>query len=159
MKRSISVVFASAFALTLAGCAETMQSLENNPKAALGTLAGAAAGGWAGSSIGGGSGRDVAMIGGALLGGFLGNQIGKSLDSADRTAIDRTTQRSLDDNVSYSWQNQDSGRSGTVTPTSTYSQGGRECREFEQTIFIDGRRETAIGTACRQSDGAWRITA
>jgi surface antigen len=31
------------------------------------------------------------------------------------------------------------------------------CREFSQRVFIDGRRETAYGVACRQPDGGWRI--
>lgn len=34
---------------------------------------------------------------------------------------------------------------------------GRNCRQFEQVIFIDGRRQTATGTACRERDGSWRI--
>ena len=34
---------------------------------------------------------------------------------------------------------------------------GRDCREFEQVIYVDGRRQTATGTACRQYDGTWRI--
>ncbi len=34
---------------------------------------------------------------------------------------------------------------------------GRDCREFEQVIYVDGRRQTATGTACREGDGTWRI--
>lgn len=34
---------------------------------------------------------------------------------------------------------------------------GRDCREFEQAIYVDGRRQTATGTACREADGTWRI--
>lgn len=34
---------------------------------------------------------------------------------------------------------------------------GRDCREFEQVIYVDGRRQTAVGTACRERNGAWRI--
>ena len=31
------------------------------------------------------------------------------------------------------------------------------CREFQQTITVGGRTETAYGTACRQPDGDWKI--
>jgi hypothetical protein len=31
------------------------------------------------------------------------------------------------------------------------------CREFQQNIIIDGKRQKAHGTACRQPDGSWRI--
>ena len=34
--------------------------------------------------------------------------------------------------------------------------GGAQCREFEQTVTIDGKTETAYGTACRQPDGTWK---
>lgn len=31
------------------------------------------------------------------------------------------------------------------------------CREFQTTIVIDGKREPAHGTVCRQADGTWRV--
>ncbi len=31
------------------------------------------------------------------------------------------------------------------------------CREYTRQIVIDGEEQTAYGTACRQSDGTWRI--
>ena len=34
---------------------------------------------------------------------------------------------------------------------------GAYCRDFTQTITVDGEFEEAHGTACRQSDGTWRI--
>lgn len=37
------------------------------------------------------------------------------------------------------------------------SPGGADCREFEETIIIDGRPERAHGRACRESDGTWKI--
>jgi surface antigen len=57
------------------------------------------------------------------------------------------------------------GASGTVTapppgaPTvaPVGSTGRPECREFQQTITINGKTEKAYGTACRQADGTWRI--
>ena len=35
--------------------------------------------------------------------------------------------------------------------------GAQDCREFQTTITIDGREQPGYGTACRQSDGSWKI--
>ena len=73
----------------------------------------------------------------------------------------RTAQQSLEYNQTgqtAAWRNPDSGHSGTVTPTRTYrTADGQNCREFEQTIYVDGKQETAKGRACRRADGTWQI--
>jgi hypothetical protein len=38
---------------------------------------------------------------------------------------------------------------GTVSPAN--------CREFTQTVLIEGKPVQAVGHACRQQDGSWRI--
>ena len=127
----------------------------------IGGIAGAALGGFLGSNIGGGSGRTVATIGGALVGGLLGNQVATQLTCQDQQSVYSTTQSTLEEyptGKSASWNNPDSGNWGTVTPTRTYQNDARQnCRQFEQTIYIDGRPETGTGVACRQSDGTWQI--
>lgn len=132
-----------------------------NQKQTAGTLIGAIGGGLLGSQVGGGSGRLVATGVGTLLGAFLGSEVGKSLDRADRQAMSNTTQETLETNPSgqtSTWQNPDSGNSGTVTPTSTYRNSeGQYCREYQQTVEIGGKSEQAYGTACRQPDGTWQI--
>ena len=98
---------------------------------------------------------------GAVLGGIVGSEVGKSLDRADRAHMHRTTQQSLESQRTgepSTWSNPDNRHSGTVTPTRTYRRdSGENCREFQQTVTIDGRTERAYGTACRQSDGSWKI--
>jgi surface antigen len=54
-----------------------------------------------------------------------------------------------------SWRNPDSGRYGSIVPGPAYQQAGRNCRSFTHTIYIDGRPQTARGTACRNPDGSW----
>jgi hypothetical protein len=50
------------------------------------------------------------------------------------------------------------GASGVVTPIREGTDdAGNLCREFEQEIRIDGRRERALGTACLQQDGTWVV--
>jgi surface antigen len=124
----------------------------------IGGLGGAVVGGLLGSTIGGGSGKTLATIGGALAGGLVGNNLMSKLDCQDQGYLGNSTQRSLDSGQPVSWKNPDSGNYGEVTPTRTYnSNSGQYCREYQQTIYIDGKREKAYGTACRQPDGSWKV--
>jgi surface antigen len=130
------------------------------PKQQGGTVVGAIAGGLLGSTIGKGSGQVAAIGIGAILGGIIGSEVGKSLDRADRAYMQRTTQESLETGrtgSTSSRRNPDSGHGGTVTPQRTYETAQGPCREYQQTVTIDGRTERAYGTACRQADGSWKI--
>lgn len=42
-------------------------------------------------------------------------------------------------------------------PASWWPQYGAYCREFQQSVLIDGRYQPAYGVACQQPDGDWRI--
>ena len=148
----------AVLAISLGAC----QTAQNAPKQTVGTLLGAGVGALVGSQMGGGKGKLAAVVIGTLGGAYLGSELGKSLDSADRMAMERNAQDSLEyskTGTATAWSNPDSGNSGTFTPTRTYaSTGGENCREYESTIYVDGREETATGTACRQPDGSWKIT-
>ena len=126
----------------------------------MGTLAGAAIGGLIGSQFGSGTGNSVAIGAGVVAGGFLGNKIGKELTCRDQEYHYNTTQNALETQKTgqtATWTNPDSGHSGEVTPTRTYTASdGTPCRDFEQTIYVDGEYEQIQGTACRQPDGSWR---
>jgi surface antigen len=124
----------------------------------LGGLGGAVVGGLLGSTIGGGSGKTIATIGGALAGGLVGNNLMSQLNCQDQTYLGNSTERSLNTGQPVSWKNPDSGAYGNVTPVRTYnSDSGQYCREYQQTIYVDGRKENGHGTACRQPDGSWKI--
>lgn len=127
----------------------------------VGTLLGAALGGFLGSQIGGGTGNKIAIGAGVLAGGFLGNKVGKSLDCQDQQYHYDTTQNALETQKTgqtTSWVNPDSGHKGEVTPIRTYTSEGQACRDFTQTIYVDGENEEVEGTACRQEDGTWQVT-
>lgn len=127
-------------------------------KSDVGTAAGVIGGGVIGSTIGGGVGRTAAIIGGALLGGVLGNSVGKSLDNADMASYDQASQNAMQSGRARSWNNASSGAHGTVRPYKSYlNQDGVTCREYSQTIVVDGRTHQGHGTACREADGTWRI--
>ncbi len=155
MTKSAQYLVIGILALGLAGCQEAGQ------KQTLGTLLGAVTGAVASAQVGKGRGQIAAVAAGTLLGSLLGGNIGKSLDNADRIAMQQTTQRTLESSPSgktVSWKNPDSGHSGTVTPQPSYKNAtGQYCREYQQSITVNGRTEKAYGTACRQPDGSWKI--
>ena len=143
--------------LFFAACADAQE----RPKQSIGTLLGAGVGALAGSQIGKGDGRLAAVAVGTLAGAWAGGEIGKSLDKADRLYAQRTAQNSLEYNKvgqASTWQNPDSGHSGTYTPTRTYETvSGQNCREYETTNNVGGRMEKAFGRACRQPSGTWKV--
>lgn len=125
-------------------------------KQTLGTLAGAVGGAAIGSAFGKGSGKVAAIAAGALIGGFLGNQIGAQLDEQDRQYYAAAQYAALDSGYPQRWSNPQSGRYGDVQPAAPYYVNQQYCRDYTNTIYIDGRPQVARGTACRAPDGTWR---
>ena len=130
-------------------------------KQTLGTGVGAVAGGLAGSQIGKGSGQLWATGAGVLLGALVGSEIGSSLDAADRMAMQQAQSRAYSAPLGERivWNNPESGNSGTYVATrdGTDPNTGHYCREYQQTIVVGGKQQSAYGTACRQPDGSWEI--
>lgn len=155
MPRSVTECVAILMLVVVAatGCA----TIEDNPKASIGALGGAAFGGLIAAAAGGGGVAIAgAVIGGALLGAFAGNM----LDQRDKRLAAETQQRALESAPTgkpVAWTNPDTGHSGTVTPVRTYQSGGSYCREFQNNVTIGGKDEKAYGTACRQPDGSWKV--
>jgi surface antigen len=152
MKRIANI---TASALVLGLLAGTASAFEVD-KSDIGTVLGGVAGGVLGAQIGRGTGKTVATIAGVLVGAGVGHYIGKKMDESDRVKTARALETSKD-NQSSQWKNPNTGGSYTVKPTKTYQQAdGEYCREFTQEVRIDGKQETATGTACRR-DGRWEI--
>jgi surface antigen len=158
---AVTAALVAAVAIPLGACQRGGYG-NYGTKETLGTLGGAALGGFVGSQIGSGGGRLAATAAGVVLGGLLGNYVGRGLDEADRLEAERTAFDALErqpDGYQSTWQNPNSGNYGYTTPTSTYqTAGGRYCRQYQTTVVIDGRAETATGTACRNDyTGEWEI--
>jgi len=161
-KRFLSLVLVTTM---LAGCNPPPpgagQDTDGISKQDIGTVLGGIGGAVIGSQFGGGSGRLVGVAAGALLGGFAGSAIGKSLDRQDANYANQSAQTALENNQtgqSTPWQNPDNGHSGTITPQDTYQEAdGTYCREYTQSVTVDGQQQKAYGKACRQPDGAWKI--
>jgi len=144
-------------AFMLTSCATISDTTKDNPKAVLGSLGGAGVG----AGIAALAGASPAwIVGAALMGGLLGGAIGHGLDNRDKEMAAKAARQAFENNrtgQASTWNNPDSGNSGTVTPTRTYQQGGQYCREYQQSITVGGEKKQAFGTACRQPDGSWKI--
>ena len=129
-------------------------------KELIGGGSGAVIGGILGSQVGGGSGQNWATGVGVLVGALIGSDIGKSLDSADMAYANQanTQAHSVPVGEPISWNNPESGNSGTVRAVKDgYSASGSYCREYQQTILVGGQEQTATGTACQKPDGNWEV--
>ncbi len=145
-------------ALLLSGCAQTGETVKNNPKTTWGGMLGAAGGGLIAAAAGA---SPAGIVGGVLIGGLVGGAVGNALDQKDKEMAQQAAQRAFENSrsgESSAWQNPDSGNSGSITPTHTdQAPSGQYCREYEQDIVVGGQREKSYGTACRQPDGSWQI--
>jgi surface antigen len=154
-RKIILSIAAGAMILLTGAC-----TAADGPKQQAGAIIGGVGGAVLGSGIGSGAGRVVAVAAGALIGAYVGGEIGASLDRTDRAMSEQSAQDALEynpDGRASGWDNPNTGHAGSTTPTTTYEQAGTSCREYQTAVAIDGRTETAVGTACRQPDGTWRI--
>ncbi len=145
----------AAAALILAACTDS------GPKETAGTVIGGIAGAVLGSQIGSGTGQLVATAVGTLAGAMIGSEIGKSLDRDDQRAMAQAEQQAHTAPVGEKivWNNPDSGNYGSVTPIrdGRDAQSNAYCREYQTTVTVGGREQSAYGTACRQLDGSWKV--
>lgn len=145
------IILALAGAL-LAGCGAPPP----NPNEQSGTVIGAVVGGMLGNQVGHGGGRAAATFVGAIAGSLVGQNIGRSMDATDRLRTAHVLETSPT-GAPTSWRNPDTGSEYTVVPTRTYAAAQGPCREYTVNAVIGGRMEKVYGTACRQSDGSWRV--
>ena len=153
MKSKILTAFLLTMTVLLSGCASTSRQSQEQS----GMVIGGIIGGVLGSHVGKGHGRTIATIIGSVIGASIGGNVGRSMDETDRlkTAQAFETVRT---GVSSSWVNPDTENSYTVVPTRTYEQTtGSPCREFTMDAVIGGETEKIYGTACRQTDGSWKV--
>ncbi|MGZ5928750.1 MAG: RT0821/Lpp0805 family surface protein, partial [Rhizomicrobium sp.] len=98
-----------------------------------------------------------AVVGGAVLGGLLGNTVSKDIDCDDQPYAFRVYSDGLNGDVGrrYDW-NHGQAR-GYFQPTREYRRGGVVCRDFTETTYRGNQELTRNGTACRAQDGNWRF--
>lgn len=150
MKKSLTLLGATALVVaSISGCANWQNS-------DTGTVLGGVAGGALGSQIGSGTGSTIATVVGTLAGAALGNRVGQNFDRKDRNQFGSALESNQTGNTS-SWSNPDTNNNYSVTPTKTYQQGNQPCRNFTMNANVNGQPDKVQGTACRQSDGSWKV--
>ena len=150
------------FSVFLGGCALTSTPpSDQGPKQALGTVTGMVLGAKIANDLTEDSSKNnLWTLAGVTLGAFLGNEIGASMDKTDILMAQSARNYALENNKVNSqsvWENPDSGNSGVIYPTRTFSRGDQPCREFTQEINIGGKIQTGYGKACRMADGSWQL--
>ncbi len=107
-----------------------------------------------GSQFGGGPGERIAAgLAGAAIGGLIGNAIGRDLDAQDRRRAYEAERVVWVEGRRSEWRSEKAY--GYVEPGRAYYRGATYCREYTHTIYVGGRPQTAVGTACRNPDGSW----
>lgn len=142
-------ILISTSMLALAGCSSNTQSQNTG----IGAVSGAVAGGVAGAAIGSGA---AAVGAGAVAGAIVGGWIGHSMDHSDNSSMSNT----LDNNATgqpSSWKNKSTGARYTMKPTSSVMayNGNNNCRKYQITGVMSGKKDTNTGVACKNSDGSW----
>ncbi len=148
MQKILTMFIVAIMSMTLLACQTKEQG---------GALMGGALGGALGSQVGQGSGRTVAIIAGTLLGAYAGSQMGRYMDDSDARKAHSALEYNRDNQTS-SWHNPNTGADVSTMPTRTFvSNSGENCREYQTTVTVSGKKERAYGTACRQPDGSWKV--
>ncbi|WP_025772226.1 RT0821/Lpp0805 family surface protein [Thioalkalivibrio sp. HK1] len=157
-RRRLIAVLAVSGIVSLSGCNMTQNETT-------GTLLGGVAGAVIGNQFGKGSGNTAATALGAVIGASIGREIGSSLDANSRRQADRATRQALDTarvgGRSITWENPNNTGGAAQGRVRVVRQGkdnrGMTCREYNHTVTIGNREEQAYGTACRDSNGDWKI--
>lgn len=145
------LVPAAAAVALLAGCANAPKETAKEEGVYGGVIS---------SQYGNASGKVASSGAGTLLGAFIGK--GVTISPGDTAAAETAAKRAYSAPVGekIGWTNPQTGAAGTVTTTRDgYNNAGQYCREYQQTVTTGSKTELGYGTACKQSDGAWKIVA
>ena len=96
-----------------------------------------------------------------ILTSLSASDVGQAITAADQLALGRATQTTLETvpiGIESAWRNPQSGRHGIIVPRRTFQKAsGTYCREFTQTLVTGDVTEEALGIACRETDGTWKL--
>lgn len=83
---------------------------------------------------------------------------GYRLNEMDRAQANRAFQKAANCEIGQPvyWRNSFTDRQGSIRPVADGMNAmGLYCREFQTTVYVDGRAERMTGKACRTRDGRW----
>lgn len=155
---NILKVFLACALLVTTACADIERTTGLSKDTQTGAAVGAAAGGIISAIAGASTGWIIAAT---VLGAVAGGLVADYMTDRDKEMAGATTHDTLENaptGQTSTWNNPDSGNSGSVTVTDTYQKAdGTNCRNFSQTVNAGGETETGTGTACRNTDGTWQV--
>lgn len=93
----------------------------------------------------------------ALDGGLVSRIEGANLGAEDRKLALQAEYKALEEapgGQAVPWSGA-TGVSGTVVAATPYQVGTQNCRQYMQTVNVDGRSLVSRGAACRNPNGTW----
>ncbi len=169
-KSCFALAIAGVTGAALAGCSWVEEETGFGEKAQIGAAAGGTGGGLLAWGVGGGP---AGIAAGVILGTLTGGAIGDLLDNDDKAERFKAEQMARDNAAAAAAETESQApapstestpstpkvkETGSGDESDTYvTKEGRTCRDYEQSVTIDGKTETAVGTACLV-DGAWKVT-
>ncbi len=134
--------------------------VDNRNDQVAGAIIGGIIGGVVGNQVFKGE-RGLGTVAGVILGGVAGSQLARSGDECDQYYASHAYYDAFEHGRPHqrvNWRNDRSGNYGYIEPSDSYrDRRGQQCRNYEQEIYVNGRRQIAEGVACRNRDGSWRI--
>lgn len=83
------------------------------------------------------------------------------IKAKDNQAVVQARMNALENEISgteVSWTNPDSGSFGKMTPVETWrTKSGQYCREFKESVTMDGVTNMERGVACRTAGALWKV--
>ncbi|MGE3623976.1 MAG: glycine zipper 2TM domain-containing protein [Bdellovibrionales bacterium] len=157
-------IFLFLAALVLAGVSFGVPARAGSGEV-VGTILGGGIGGVLGNQFGSGSGKQVATGIGILGGALIGNRIGNDIDARNRRAAMRTMVGSGRVSLFSDEMPQGQYVPNYVAPSAPDpasmgmydASAGMYCREFVQPVLVGRRVQQSIGLVCQQPNGGWQV--
>lgn len=91
---------------------------------------------------------------------LVGAKVGTSMDQIDQACVARILEFAPD-RAAVRWYGAPKldygGPAFAVTPLRTFERDGQYCRDYQAIATISGEDEQIYSTACRMTDGVWRV--
>ncbi|MDD3370602.1 MAG: RT0821/Lpp0805 family surface protein [Alphaproteobacteria bacterium] len=97
---------------------------------------------------------------GIVLGAWADPEIHAAMNDTDRKRNSLAERRAMNapSGQILTWKSPASGNSGTIMAVKdSYNNSGYFCREFQQTVTVEGKEKHGGSMACQQGDGSWKI--
>ena len=135
-------------ALFLSGCNDPNMSNEN-----LGRLGGGLAGAAVGAAAS--DGDAVPVVAGALVGSYIGGEIGRNKDKQNEEKAASVLNSSLA-KATTKWTNSKDKTQYTMSVSQKYTSNGKTCRPFTVKKVLNGSATSKNGIACIDG-GMWNL--